>query len=162
MSDNYGKLTLKDGKQVLEDGKMYLRDTRNGAVYQYEASLAQMSFVTAFTHGADDVSHDIAGTRITLSGLERGALYDRLAGMTPEARETERANLSRSEVMDMTDMGLYKVEDEAPAVVVEEQEPAKKQYRTTDIAEFTIQEYITAGWTKESLLAKGLIEEVPE
>lgn len=85
------------GKQIplkMVEGKVYLRDTRNGKVHQYEDLLSNMSYMERFVFGEEPPKPVEQALHVTLSGIDRAAEWDRLASMTPEQLEAERAKLN--------------------------------------------------------------------
>ena len=51
-----------------------------------------------------------------------------------------------------------------PAPPAPAEEPPKKKYRPVKekLGEFTVQQYLDGGWTKEALIENGMIEEIPD
>lgn len=146
-------MKYEDGQPVLEDGVVYLRDIRNGKIYQYEASLAQMSFIEVFTAGqqpAEEGKEDDGRPRPPapeMTALERAAEYDRIAALSPEEREKEQA---KSPIF-----------TEQP-VVEEEIKNTTDKVLLTDKATTTLTEYYKAGWTDEQLIQNQLAVENPD
>lgn len=111
------------GPMELEDGKVYLRDTRNGRVYQYEDTLAQMGYMRRFVQGEDDMPQQqeatASGYNVSLTGLDRAAEWDRQAAMTPEQRKEASAKRNA------TAADTAAKANAAPAAPVTAAQPAK-------------------------------------
>lgn len=146
MSEN----TTHNGVPLVQ-GRIYLRDKRNGRILQYEELLANMAFIEKFeyTGKLPDPVDPAWKTKITLSGLEKAAEFDRLASMKPEQRVEELAKRE-----------AYVEEQQALTHKVEE---AKKEdpYSDSAIALVdntgpTLAAYREKGWTNEQLIGAGL------
>jgi hypothetical protein len=146
-------MKYENGEPVLEPGTVYLRDTRNGRIYQYETSLAQMSFIQVFTAGEepteDGAAEDDGRPRPPapdMTPLERAAEFDRIAALPKEEREVAQ--------------GKSPIFTE-PSAMPAEEKPAEPQYRMTAAAATTYEEYVKAGWSNQQLLDAKLMEENP-
>ncbi len=85
---------------ALKEGKVYLRDTRNGRIYQYEDTLAQMGYIERFVAGKEQPKVHQSGMVTQMSSAEKAAEFDRLAAMTNEEREAELAKRNIAKAVD--------------------------------------------------------------
>lgn len=137
----------------LEEGKMYLRDKRNGRIFQYEESLAELRYIERFEFNGELPKEPSDGyeTKITLSGIEKAAEWDRLASLKPEEREAE-----------LNKRKAYEEEQEALREKSQGgQQSAENPYVDADISMTdtngpTLEEYRKQGWTNEQLLQHNL------
>lgn len=139
-------MKYENGEPVLEEGVVYLRDTRNGKIYQYEASLAQMSFIQTFTAGVPTAEPgaepDDGRPRPPapeLSALDRAEQYDAIARMSPTEREAAQA--------------VSPIFTEQPAA------PPEPQKNTTDKllpvgVQAPLKDFYDNGWTDDQIVAK--------
>lgn len=146
-----------------------LRDKRNNKIHPYEEMLAQMPYMEEVVEGQELPT--LGENKITLAGLQKAELFDRIASMKPEQLADAVSALSKEERATLADMGIpaaveavRKNKESTPQQSngTSNLEPTKKKYRPTAKAEFPIKDYQDKGWTKEQLLAEGYIEEVPE
>lgn len=146
--------TTVDGIK-LERGRIYLRDKRNGRVFQYEEPLSNMSYIERFEYdGTMPDKPSLGVTKITLSGIEKAAEWDRLAAMSPEQREKELADRAAY------DEEQRRLAEKLKAKTAEQNsdpsEYADDNIQLVDTGGPTLKAYRENKWTDEQLVDAGL------
>lgn len=145
----------------LEQGRIYLRDRRNGRVFQYEEALSQLGYIERFLfEGTVPEREPLNITKVTLSGIEKAAEWDRLASMTNAEREAE---LERKRRYEDEQRALKEKLDNAEASVITapEEPPTSDEYSDGEVELVDkqgpkLESYRANGWTNEQLVAANL------